>query len=213
MGLSRLSVETPIEVEVILPTQDIWDITKKNSPALIGLGVILVLGLALLGLISRGRIRPGKNRLFSFVKTNSIQAVKLFKQIITRKKQPLAVPERSNINTYRLIPVNDLTQQLFPEYIQVTQTEITLGNSNRKDGIRIQHPSIISEHARITASEGNQYQITDLGSTAGTWINYQQIPPGSPHLIKDGDIINIGEAAFRFQFKEGLTSLVGTKEN
>ena len=213
MGLSRLSVETPIRVEVILPAQEPWDIARKNSPAMLGLALILVLGLTLFGLISRGRIRPGNNRVFTWVKNLGSRVVGFSGKLFHFNKHPPLSPESKDNSPYRLIPVSDISQQLFTEPLQINQPVITLGNSNLKDMIRIQHPSIIAEHARISLQEENQYQITDLGSTAGTWINYQQITPGSPHIIKDGDIINIGEAAFRFQIKNRPHSLAVHEEN
>ncbi len=111
--------------------------------------------------------------------------------------------EPVEISSYRLIPVNDLSQRLFSAPIQINKTSITLGSANLENGIRIKHPSIMPEHARISLGKKDLFQLTDLGSVAGSWINYQQINPSSPHVIKDGDIINIGEAAFRFQIKNG----------
>lgn len=201
MGLSRLSVDTPIKVEVILPVQDTWDIARKNSSAMLGLVLILLLGLILLGLISRGRIHPGNNRVFTWIKTLGRRVVGLVRKIFHFSNHRPVSPQSQVISPYRLIPVSDVSQQLFTEPIQINQPVVILGNSNLKDVIRIQHPSIIAEHARLSWLQENQYQITDLGSTAGTWINYQQITPSNPHIIKDGDIINIGEAAFRFQIK------------
>ena len=213
MGLSRLSVETPIEIEVLLPAQDMWDIARKNSPALLGLMVILLLGLTLFVLINRGRIRPGNNRVLGWIKNQGNRAVGIIQGMSLFKKQPPRSQQAREISPYRLIPVNDISRQLFAEPLQIDQPTITLGNSKREDVIRIQHPSIIPEHARISSPDEKQYQIIDLGSTAGTWINYQQITPSSPHTIKDGDIINIGEAAFRFQLKNKPTSLAADKEN
>ena len=213
MGLSRLSVETPIKVEVILPAQDTWDIARKNSSAILGLALILLLGLTLFGLISRGKIRPGNIRVFTWIKNLGSRAVGLFRKLFQLKKHPPVTPGNMKFSPYRLIPVSDLSQQLFTEPIQVNQPVITLGNSTLEGVIRIQHPAIIAEHARISLLKENQFQITDLGSIAGTWINYQQITPSNPHILKDGDIINIGEAAFRFQIKNRSNSLAVHEEN
>jgi hypothetical protein len=212
MGLSRLSVETPIEIEVIPPTEDIWDIARKNTPTILGLTFILILGLTLFVLISRGRIRPGKNRVSRWLKNQKDSTTGLIKKLSQFPKRSPANPEEIGTKPYRLIPVNDISRQLFPEPIQIDQPEITLGTATQEHMIKIQHPSIIAEHSRISFLEGNQYQITDLGSTAGTWINYQQIPPSTTHRLKEGDIINIGEAAFRFQIKNGPNSLAANKE-
>jgi hypothetical protein len=212
MGLSKLSVETPIEIEVILPTQDVWDIARKNSPALLGLALTLILGLMLFVLISQGRIQPGNNSVTRWLKHTKSNLFDLIKHKFQFRDQEPAPSENSRFIPYRLIPVNDASRELFPEPIQIHQPEIVLGADAGKNSIRIKHPSIISQHARITPLEGNQYQITDLGSAAGTWINYQQIPPSSPHRLQDGDIINIGETAFRFQLKNGPNSGTGNKE-
>ncbi|HDD54788.1 MAG TPA: FHA domain-containing protein [Chloroflexi bacterium] len=213
MGLSRLSVETPIRVEVILPIQDTWDIARKNSSAMLGLALILLLGLTFIGLIRQGKIHPGNNRVSSQIKNLGSRSVGTYRKLFHFFNRPPLPAENMEFSPYRLIPVSDLSQQLFTEPLQINDPVITLGNSAREDVIRIQHPSITADHARISLQKENQYQITDLGSIAGTWINYQQIAPASPHILKDGDIINIGEAAFRFQIKNRPNSQAAHEEN
>ena len=66
--------------------------------------------------------------------------------------------------------------------------------------------------AEMEDADGN-YQIIDHGSTAGTWINYQQITSPDPQFLKDGDIIHIGEAVFRFQKMEATEPPQNSKEN
>ena len=54
-------------------------------------------------------------------------------------------------------------------------------------------------HARIVFDNGN-YQIEDLGSTNGTFVNRgRRLIPGSPHLLSDGDEIIVGKTFLRFQ--------------
>jgi len=212
MGLSRLSLETPIEIEVIRPSQDIWEVVKKNGPALLGLALILLLGLTLFVLISRGKIKPRDKRGSSWLKKQGNQAAAFIKQTLKRRNPPPGSKDLA-YSPYRLIAVNDISRELFPEPIQINQALITLGSVKAENVIRIQHPSIIPEHTRISAEGKKDFQIIDLGSAAGTWVNYEQIPPSIPHTIKDGDIINIGEAAFRFQIKNGPNSRAADKEN
>ncbi len=213
MSLSRLSVETPIEIEVIPPTQNFWDTARKNIPALLGLAMILLLGLTAFVLISQGRIKPRENRTSRWFKNQRSHIAGFLKRISHFRTKPSVSKEHKDFKPYRLVPVNDISREIFPEPIQIDQPDINLGNANQQDMIRIQHPSIIPEHARISLQGENEYQIIDLGSTAGTWVNYEQIPPSTPHTIKDGDMINIGEAAFRFQIKNGPNSLAANKEN
>ncbi len=54
-------------------------------------------------------------------------------------------------------------------------------------------------HARISLREG-QYQIEDLGSTNGTFVNRgHRLVPGNRHPLKDGDEIIVGKTFLRFR--------------
>lgn len=46
-------------------------------------------------------------------------------------------------------------------------------------------------HASIRR-DGNQLFLLDLGSTNGTFLNDEQLPPRQPHLLHDGDRIRLG---------------------
>jgi len=54
-------------------------------------------------------------------------------------------------------------------------------------------------HARISLRDG-QYQIEDLGSTNGTFINRgHRLSPGDRQPLKDGDEIIVGKTFLRFR--------------
>ena len=48
-----------------------------------------------------------------------------------------------------------------------------------------------------------RFSLRDLGSPAGTWVNYQRIGT-EPASIQSGDIIHFGNSGFRF-------TMVGTE--
>ncbi len=215
LGLARLSVETPVEIKVIIPPPDLINIIRANAPALAGLAVLLLAGLAFFAFISQGRITPGGTSLFKLFSKKWIQLTRsktLVTKILPGKNNDN--PDKSNLNfsPYRLIAINDVSQQLFPEPIRGDSSEIKIGNTSHGNGIQINHPSVIREHAMINFMENEKYQITDLGSTAGTWINYLQIKSSKPQFIKDGDIIHIGEAIFRFQVMPRIEIPLVTEE-
>ncbi len=57
-------------------------------------------------------------------------------------------------------------------------------------------------HARII-ERGGQYQLEDLGSTNGTYINRgRRLLPGTPQPLNDGDEIIIGKTFLRFKVSE-----------
>src|SRR5437588_484225 len=57
-----------------------------------------------------------------------------------------------------------------------------------------------SRHAEIRPDAGRQrYSIVDLGSTNGTFVNEQRIPPNAPRYLNSGDKIRIGETSFTYE--------------
>jgi pSer/pThr/pTyr-binding forkhead associated (FHA) protein len=81
-----------------------------------------------------------------------------------------------------------------------TTSRITIGRTDRRRDV---HPTIdltndygyrlgISRiHAEIFYHEGT-YQIRDLGSTNGTWVNNEQVVPPAAVPIQYGDSIRLG---------------------
>lgn len=50
---------------------------------------------------------------------------------------------------------------------------------------------ISRRHARVTQQHG-QFWLEDMGSTNGTWLNRQRLPPREPFPLTCGDVIHIG---------------------
>ena len=69
----------------------------------------------------------------------------------------------------------------------------TLGRSSRNT-IRISEGKVSREHARIVFV-GDAYRLEDLGSSNGTYVNGQRI---SSHVLRNGDVIRIGESEYTF---------------
>ena len=51
-----------------------------------------------------------------------------------------------------------------------------------------------SHHAQIRP-EGQGYEVIDLGSRNGTFVNEQQLVPHVPHLLSMNDQIRVGDRA------------------
>ena len=51
-------------------------------------------------------------------------------------------------------------------------------------------------HARVFQRD-NQWQIEDLGSTNGTWLNRHKV--SGPMVIKPGDVVQIGNTVMEMQ--------------
>ena len=57
-----------------------------------------------------------------------------------------------------------------------------------------------SHHAELR-STGQDYTITDLGSTNGTFVNDQQIDRTMPRVLRSGDKIRIGDTTYTFEVR------------
>ena len=213
MGLSKVSLPTPVEIVIEQPPQSLGTIISRNLPAFVGLGFILLLGITLFLLVARGTIRPAERKEIPWLIAQSRRTASFLNTVLHPNQTQDSGSQEQASRPYRLIPINDASQNLFPEPISVFTAEVTLGNLAGKGRIAIPHPSIIPEHTRITAFDDEDFQITDLGAAGGTWINYQQITGPKAHIIRDGDIIHIGEAAFRFQIIPRIQAPLQNEEN
>jgi len=64
----------------------------------------------------------------------------------------------------------------------------------------ISDPQSSAHHAEVaSAFNGNGYQITDLGSTNGTFVNEQRLAPNTPRSLYANDVIRIGTTSFAYE--------------
>jgi pSer/pThr/pTyr-binding forkhead associated (FHA) protein len=218
LGLSRKSLETPIKITVEIPPPDLGTIVSNNALPLGGLALVILLGLLLFTFISQGRIRPADPlSKMSFIKRiRSINKTSIIKKVLPYKIKPESQQVKNkdqNFIPYRLIPINDISQNLFPEPLRVKDQEIILGSKNKDNGIHIKHQSVSGDHAVIDLSRSSKHRIRDLGSSGGTWINYKKIADSKPILLQDGDIISIGEVGFRFHIIQKISVESSPQEN
>jgi predicted component of type VI protein secretion system len=71
----------------------------------------------------------------------------------------------------------------------LSQDEYRIGRDTTND-ITISDPEISRKHARLTLQPGG-FQIEDLGSTNGTFVNGMRLM--GPHALRPGELILLGE--------------------
>lgn len=77
----------------------------------------------------------------------------------------------------------------------IYQGTSTLGRRDAADGldIEIEHPTTSSKHATILASaRPGRVKVEDLGSTNGTFVDDERIPPGVKRELRDGQSVRFG---------------------
>ena len=85
------------------------------------------------------------------------------------------------------------SEELAAGSFEISGGSVIIGRT-AEDGIQIQHPSVSATHAQIREVNG-RFEIFDLGSRNGTWVN-DEVVSGVP--LKDGTRINIGGSGLFF---------------
>lgn len=81
--------------------------------------------------------------------------------------------------------------------IQVHRVPFTIGkNTGVVDAALSYNQAISRLHCRITKLNG-RYQITDLGSVNGTFVNGGRLTPNLPYQIENGDTVLLANSSFR----------------
>jgi len=84
--------------------------------------------------------------------------------------------------------------------VAIAADDVLVGRDGRAAAIVLDDPSVSPRHARIARMGDGAPWVFDLGSTAGSWINFEEIPPeGAP--LRDGDRLNFGRASFLVRLK------------
>ncbi|MCX5758543.1 MAG: GGDEF domain-containing protein [Candidatus Hydrogenedentes bacterium] len=85
--------------------------------------------------------------------------------------------------------------------IALTEDSYVFGRGQQTD-VRITAPSVSREHARvmrISAENGDEFSVTDLGSSNGTFVNDEQIETAR---LQNGDKLQMGDVLFKFVLQD-----------
>lgn len=58
---------------------------------------------------------------------------------------------------------------------------------------------VSGNHARLQYNASGQFEVVDLGSTNGTFVNGQQLMPNMPRVVNVGDIVKFANLEFAVQ--------------
>jgi len=70
----------------------------------------------------------------------------------------------------------------------LTAAVVVLGRGAEAD-VRVEDPGISRKHAEVRCVDGHEHEVTDLGSTNGTFVNGSRI---ARHRLTDGDRLELG---------------------
>jgi len=218
LGLSNLTIETPVEITVQQTPQSVVVSLARNGPLIAGVIVAITGSILLLVLIIGGRIRP---RAFGKRNGNGKSLRQRRAEASDPVTQPVPVRTETGSNRFSnwvnrlswpqrrssteapayLSPLDTISADEPLNRIPLTASEITIGRDPTQATYAMDDPSISDLHARLRKTENGYFIIQDEGSLAGTWVNYDLVTPEGTKL-QHGDIIHLGRVGLCISYSD-----------
>jgi hypothetical protein len=230
LGLVGRTDEFSVDIIVPSTTQGMIEAVSNNRLLVIGGTVFISATILILVLILGGRIhpKPYPGQVNPQTKVNEKASPMGYRERLRKLRDPVTQPVKitpepsvetkpQNKNWRKrlpwvkqrekpthaiayLMPMVGTNEPTISNPLQITTDDITLGSDPHQASLVIADPSIEGLHARIH-HEGKSFLLTDAGSVAGSWVNYEQVTPEG-RLLEHADIIYLGNVGFRFNLSE-----------
>jgi hypothetical protein len=202
LGLVGTTIDYPVEISVVTPPNWFQVFLARGAPTLALSIVIIAAGAFFLVMLLSGRLDP--NKLVRPRRARRVPASEPWADPLTDSPFAVEIPTQENAvqsvatpNTpafLQRLSIQEAAQSA--QLLALEQGEVLIG-SGKTCNVVLQDDSVEIQHARLTQYSDGGYHLADLGSTAGTWVNYAPVSPEGSQL-QDGDLVHIGRVAFRF---------------
>ena len=207
LGLVGSSIELPVQILVENPLTWYQALLARGGPLLAVGGVLFAAAILFLVMVLSGRLRPahlGRGRRRRSARQDQVLSDPLVDSPLSSDQgaggiYPLATLPAESASVKAPAYLQRLSMQDSSQaavVIPLFGDEVIAG-SQRGCELLLQEASVAAEHARLTRQTDGNYHVADLGSEAGTWVNYAPISTEGSQL-RDGDLLHIGRVAFRF---------------
>jgi hypothetical protein len=213
LGISKQSIGIPVTLTVVQPPKGIQAFLARYRSYLV-VGAIAMAGLALLGILLRGRAgntspRERRESRKRFEDPLTQPVVSLTEPPISATKKtkteprPLRAgwlqpkPARVAEAPAYLIRLTNGGEPASVSPIPVQEKDMTFGTDPVQSKRVLDDASISPLHARIKQTDDGVFIIYDHGSVAGTWVNYEPVMREGRRL-SHGDRIHFGQLVYRF---------------
>lgn len=85
-----------------------------------------------------------------------------------------------------------------PQEIILLEKETIFGSDAGQVNAYLEHSSISPQHSLLLKNERGSVSVADLGSEAGTWVNYAPVSSAGV-LLYDGDLLQIGKVTYQYR--------------
>jgi hypothetical protein len=210
LGLTGKSMDTDVTVQMDIPAPNILRSLSGHIPALAGLALLLIAALFLLVMILGGRLQPYAGRIPARFKRTRKPAAAPASPVsepatrrLTQWVNRLQWPQRRSIQAADafLTRIQEGEEHdSSPPVPLPSDREIILGCDPEQATLLLDDPSVEALHACLKKQDG-AFVVQDLGSIAGTWVNYEPAAPDGTQL-HHADLIYFGRVGFRFTLRQ-----------
>jgi hypothetical protein len=205
LGLSASSIDTLVQVRVQQPDPTLLEkiFTGRGLSILIAVSMAsLVLGLVIYftsqSNIKRAQPKTNGNKHDPLTQPVLPKSPKrkpsrpfASSPTLRRQSEPLYAPAR-------LVRLSADGNPIPERVIPIIRRETTLGSDPQAATCVLDNPTVSGKHARLFQNSEGKYFVSDNGSVAGTWVNYNSVN-GEGYKLSHCDIIHFGLMAFRFE--------------
>lgn len=209
LGLVGSSIEFPVQFSVQTPAGWFQALLARGATTLALSVVLIAAGAFFLVMVLSGRLDPSQLRVGKLFDRQREPVVRPMDPL---RDSPAGIEESADGDQFANPALaSEAETPAAPAYLQrltmqdpnvpafvqpLGESELLIGSEAANDLV-LTDPSVDKQHARLTHKPNGEYQLADLGSHAGTWVNYAPVS-GEGSRLRDGDIVHIGRVAFRF---------------
>jgi hypothetical protein len=199
LGLEGKTAQRKFALTVERPSM--WEVFREKYllPVVIILAAVAAGGVFLATMINLQRVRSAQaaeQMLFPGESSLPKPPVEAFKKRVRWMGRKIRPPSDPPAETYAVLE----TIGAAPRRIEIAAQDVIIGRDPKSAGVVLDDPSVSGRHGRIVRMGDGRPWVFDLGSAAGSWKNFEEIPPEGASL-KEGDRLNFGRVAFRVRLK------------
>ncbi len=201
LGLIGRSATHSLQI-VTQPTASWFQVLlSRGAPALAFSVVLIAAGAVFLVLVLSGRIKPPalqttqlEEDLVDPVNARPTAAAGA-RARVPDPGDPLPMPAPRAIAFLQGLNADGRVEL---ELVQpVAKANSLIGSLADACDIVLQGDTVDPKHARLTQLDNGIFVLADMGSEAGTWLNYAPVSSEGSR-VEEGDLVHIGREAFRF---------------
>ncbi len=195
LGLEGKSADRTFTLTVERPS--IWEIFRVNYllPVTVLLAAAVAAGVFIAAMVNLNRVRAvrtGGGMIFPDGSSTPEKPAEKLRKRMRRIGRSIQKPPPPPAEVYAVLVKFGGTEGK----IEITAPDVIIGRDPQLAGIVLDDPSVSPRHGRIVRMGDGHPWVFDMGSTAGSWKNFEEIPPEGASL-REGDRLNFGRAAFR----------------